>query len=214
MEFQFDTSGMGRLSPGFKNAFSKIYNESHSWAIDEHGAFIQTHLSGRPHLQRWSGDLIRSFVPIWETNPESVRSGFRFLPRMKTPAGEIDNYAGIHETGGDVRPKNGRCLAWPVKGGPAMTTGGIARFAGPRQYPGKLFVHRAETGNRGLFLAESKGQGKNAKLVMVYNLASVVHIPAQLGFAQFAAEAKVRGSERLQTVKTQAIAAMNAGREA
>jgi hypothetical protein len=211
MDFQFDSSGMGKLAPGFRNAFSKLYNESHAWAIDEHGTFVQTHLSGRPGLKRWSGDLTRSFVPIFETAPDSVRSGFRFLPRMKTPEGEIANYAGIHETGGTVRPKSGKCLAWPVQDGPAMTSGGRAKFLGPRQYPGKLFVYRAKTGKHGLFLAESVGKGKNEKLRMVYNLATSVEIPAQLGFAPFVTEAKVRGSDRLQAVKSQAIAEMNAG---
>jgi hypothetical protein len=210
MEIQFNAHGMDRLAPGFRNAFAAIYNEAHAWAIDEHGAFVQTHLSGRPGLQRWTGDLTRSFVPIWETDPNSVRSGFRFLPKMKTPAGEIDNYAGIHETGGDIRPKNGKCLAWPVRGGPAMTSGGRSKFTGPRQYPGKLFVHRAASGNRGLFLAESKGQGKNAKLVMVYNLATSVHIPARLGFRNFALTAARRGERRLIEARDAAVAAMNA----
>lgn len=211
MEMQFDASGMGRLKAGFKNAFSRIYNESHAWAIDEHGEFVQTHLSGRPGLNRWSGDLTRSFVPIWETDPDSIKAGFKFLPRMVTPNGEIDNYAGIHEKGGTVRPKNGRCLAWPVQNGPAMTAGGRAKFLGPRQYPGLLFVYRAKTGGHGLFLAESVGKGRSAKIRMVYNLAPSVDIPARLGFRDFALAAASRGERRLREARDAAIAEMNGG---
>lgn len=211
MDIIFDPSGVNRLAPGVQSVFSAIYKESRAWAIDEHGRFVQTHLSGRPGLKRWSGGLTRSFVPIWEKDPNSVRSGFQFLPKMQTPSGEIDNYAGIHEAGGDIRPKAGKCLAWPVQGGPAMTAGGRARYSGPREYPGKLFVHRVTTGNRGLFLAESKGRGKNATIRMVYNLATVVHIPARLGFRNFALPAGRRGLARLEAAKDAAVAAMNQG---
>lgn len=214
MEFIYDDTGArAKLDPAnVAKAFGAAGAEAHVWAIDEEGRFRQTHLNGRPGLHRWTGNLARSLKPIFDQTPASTRAGFYFLPKMMSPTGEIDNYAGIHETGGTIRPKNGRFLAWPVKGGPAMTAGGRNRFAGPRQYPGKLFFFRAKSGH--CFLAESQNL-KGRKLgpmppKIVYNLATSVDIPARLGFRLFAQPALRRGARRVEESFAASVAAWGA----
>lgn len=205
MEFTYDDTGarakFGPLTVG--KIFNAVRNEAHAWAIEEEGRFRETHLSGRPGLNRWSGGLSRSFLPIWQYGVET-RAGFMFAPTVRTPNGDVENYAWIHEKGGMIYPKNGRMLAWPVKGGPEMTEGGRNRFGdSPRNYPGKLFFWQSPSGAK--FLAESIGKGKGAKLRTVYNLANSVDIPPRLGFRNFALPALRRGARRLDEAKGAAI---------
>lgn len=208
MEFQSDFAGaLRKLSPEtVGRVFRPMKDELHAWAIEEEGDFRSRRLNGRPGLNRWSGNLARSFVPIWEQSPASTRAGMMFLPKIQGPDGEMDNYANIHETGGDIVPKHGRMLAWPVRRGPAQTQGGRNRFSGPRSYPGKLFVHRTADGK--FFLAESVGRGKAAKLRMVYHLASRVTIPPRLGFRLFALPALRRAERRLREAQEKAVASI------
>ena len=210
MEFKYDDTGIrAKLDPAnVAKAFRAASAEAHVWAIDEEGRFRQERLSGRPGLRRWTGGLARSLQPIFDKTPASTRAGFFFSPKMMGPTGEINNYANIHEEGGIVRPKNGKMLAWPVYQGPATTAGGRARFAGPRQYPGKLFFH--ESKGKMYFLAESVGKGKGAKLRMVYHLARSVEIPANLGFRTFAGHALRRGSVRVEQSFAASVAAWGA----
>ena len=205
MEMSFESSGAEKkFSPQVaRQIFVAVSNASHAWAIDEQGAFTQARLQGRPGLRHWTGQLARSLVPIWEEG-QSTRAGFMFLPKMPGPNRQIDNYAQIHEEGGDITPKNGRMLAWPVQGGPAVTTGGMNRFTGPRAYPGKLFFFKAKSGS--MFLAEAMpGKRYEGTIRLVYNLASKVTIPARLGFAAFAREALARSTKRLQDAKDAAV---------
>lgn len=197
MEIHFDVSrAFAKLSPNAARAtFQAVGAEARAWATDEQAAFIEQRLSGRPGLNRWSGRLTRSLVPIREASPDGMRAGFMFLPTMQGEGGAVPNYAGIHEAGGTIRPKNGRMLAWPVAGGPAQTQGGANRYgSSPRNYPGKLFFFQSKTGHK--FLAESFGRGGN-KLRLVYHLANSVEIPARLGFAEFGRGALMRGKDRL-----------------
>lgn len=206
MDVQLQYAGAAlKLSPQTAaKIFGAMKRELKAWGIEEEGGFRSNHLNGRPGLNRWSGNLSRSFVPIWEDGPDSTRAGVMFLPKIQGPDGEMDNYAQIHETGGVIKPKAGRMLAWPVRGGPAQTQGGRLRFGtSARDYPGKLFVHRTADGK--FFLAESVGKGKAAKLRIVYHLAASVNIPARLGFRNFSLPALRRADRRLREAKDAAV---------
>ena len=182
------TEALSRLPWRIAKAFDHAREEMHVWAIGAHGEFVATHLSGNP-IHRWTGQLERSFQPVWSTSPASFRAGVAFAPTMTGPNGTFPNYARILEEGGTITPKNGRLLAWPVKGGPAVTAAGIPRYAGPRQYPGKLFFYRSKGG--GMFLAEKNGDG----LKCVYVLARGVTIKARMGFRAWAEEKQQEGKE-------------------
>ncbi len=210
MEFRIDpTRALARMSPNVvRQVYKAIAKESRSWAQDEEGKFREERLNGRPGLKRWTGQLARSLKPIWETSPGSTRAGFYFLPTMQTENGPIDNYAGLHENGGTVRPKNGRLLAWPVQGGPAITTGGRNRYGNsPRNFPGKLFFFKS--GNNNMFLARTvpgtKRKGYGPGIELVYHLAPSVEIPARLGFRTFAGQALARVMPRLDEAKFEAL---------
>ena len=217
MDLRYDDSGARRkLDPAnIGRLFEALKAELHAWAIEDEGAFRAKRLNGRPGLHRWTGGLARSFVPIWEAATNATRAGFMFLPKITTPAGVVDSYAGIHETGGIIRPKNGKLLAWPVKGGPAMTAGGRNRFGdSPRNYPGKLFFFRSKAGH--MFLAESQNVKGGRKLGpmpprLVYNLATHVEIPARLEFRNFALPSLRRGFRRLQEAQAAFFAGLGGG---
>lgn len=210
MDLKIDASNAERkLSPDTaKRLFAGLREEVTAWATDEQSAFTVQQLNGRPGLQRWSGRLARSLVPIRENSTAGFRGGFMFLPTIETEQGTQDNYAGIHESGGTVSAKGGKMLAWPVQGGPAVTAGGATRYGNsPRNYPGKLFFFRSHGGN--MFLAESFGR-KSGKMRLVYHLAKSVNIPARLGFKRFAGEALERVRMRLVERKTRAISEVTA----
>lgn len=205
MKIAFNSTEADRkLSPNATRAlFAGLRAEVMSWAIDEQAAFIEQRLSGRPGLNRWSGRLARSLVPIRETTAGGYRGGFMFLPTISAEGGQIENYAYKQEEGGPITAKGGKMLAWPVQGGPAVTQGGANRYGNsPRNYPGKLFFFKARTGN--MFLAESFGRGGN-KMRLVYHLAKSVEIPARLGFKAFAAEALERVKMRLAERKVRIL---------
>lgn len=208
MEMSTNFAGaLRKLSPDTaERIFAPMRQELKAWAIEEEGSFRAERLNGRPGLRRWSGNLSRSLVPIWENSSVSTRAGMMFLPKMQGPDGEIDNYAQIHETGGTIKPKNGRFLAWPVYQGPATTAGGRPRFSGPRAYPGKLFFHQSP--GKMYFLAESVGRGKNAKIRMVYHLVKSVEISPKLGFRAWVPPAFKRGESRLRAAQSAAVQAI------
>lgn len=204
-----DDGARRKLSPSaIRAVFSGLASEAVSWAVDEQAAFTLQQLSGRPGVERHSGRLSRSLVPIRERSATNSRAGFMFLPHIETENGRIDNYALKQEEGGIVRPKNGRMLAWPVQGGPAVTQGGANRYGNsPRNYPGKLFFFQSTTGHK--FLAETHGRG-GKKMRLVYHLASSVNIPARLGFRPFARQALERVRMRLLERKVREVRAVSA----
>lgn len=189
------------LPERIQHAFAVARERAHVWAIDAHGEFIETHLSGNP-IRRWTGQLERSFQVQWGESPASFRAGVAFSPTMTGPGGTFRNYAYILEGVDDqtIRPKNGRMLAWPFPGGPAATAGGIPRYAGPRQYPGKIFVHRNSKGH--LYLAEQSGQS----LRYVYILANSVTIRKRMGFRAWAVPKRQQGDEAIKVAFREALA--------
>lgn len=113
-------------------------------------------------LKRRTGRLARSV--------EGHALRFRGVPSLRVGVfrGFALGQAAAHEYGADIRPKNARALAVPVQGGPATTSGGRSKFAGPREYPGKLFFIPFRSGKAvvgGLF--EKRRGGRRGRLVYV-----------------------------------------------
>lgn len=89
-------------------------------------------------------------------------------------------YARIQDQGGTVTPKNAQWLAIPDKS--VKTSAGVARYASPRDYPGRLWFHVIQ-----------EGTGKSASAVLLEKvgdknvgrwwLRKEVEIPAS-GFAR------------------------------
>lgn len=166
-------------------------NAARLWALNARGQFVETHLSGSP-VHRWTGQLARSLKSLWEPEGASFRAGVAFDEKMRGPSGEFRNYANALEYGAVIRPKNAKLLAFPVSGGPAETSGHIARYASPRQFPGKLFFFRAHSGK--MFLATTNG----GSMKLVYHLSESVRIPAIMGFRAWGQRETERGYEAVK----------------
>lgn len=197
------TAALERLPQKLRDAWGSTRAAMHVWAIDIHGDFVSSHLSGSP-VRRLTGQLERSFQPVWSESPASFKAGASFAPTMSGPAGTFTNYAYMLERGGTITPKGGHLLAWPVISGPAVTGAGIPRYAGPRSFPGKLFFHKdAKTGR--MYLAQvipGNRKGAGPGLQYVYHLAPQVTIRARMGFSPWAAQKRDEGRALvLETMK-------------
>jgi len=195
LTLQARTDALKRMPQRVQAAFEATRQEAHAWAIDAHGEFVDSHLHGNP-VRRITGQLERSFQPVWSTSRASFKAGVAFAPTMTDASGMFANYANILEVGGTISPKGGKLLAWPVSGGPAVTAAGIPRYVGPRAYPGKLFFHQGASGK--MFLAEAVPGTKKAAgpgLRYVYHLAPRVTIKARLGFRTWAQAKELAGRD-------------------
>lgn len=158
--------------------------------------FVRARLSGRPGLNRITGDLIRSF--------QVGRS-----PRG-TPLDDIvswlasrSRYAAIHETGGTIRPKRRRALAIPlpaakteagaVKGEAVRIAPASAQFGSTQIQKGErtlyarkdlVFLHSGKRKAQGKapLLVKIVGKGKNARIIPMYVLKTSVTIPPRMHF--------------------------------
>ena len=119
-------------------------------------------LTGRV-LNRRTGSLARS------VRHEVRRTGDRVTGTVGIlQPGPAQRYAGIHITGGVIRPRTARMLAIPLPA--AQTAAGVSRFSSPRQVEG-LFAIRSKAGN--LLLVKRSGQG----ITPFFVLKSQVTIP-------------------------------------
>ena len=204
---QARTNALKRMPQRVQAAFEETRQEAHAWAIDAHGEFVDSHLHGSP-VRRITGQLERSFQPVWSTSRASFKAGVAFAPTMTDASGTFANYANILEAGGTISPKGGKLLAWPVSGGPAVTAAGIPRYAGPRAYPGKLFFHQGASGK--MYLAEAIPGTKKAAgpgLRYVYHLAPRVTIKARLGFRTWAQAKELAGRDLIAQTFRERLAA-------
>jgi len=140
-------------------------NKAVKWFKNKHQI---ARLSGPPGLERRTGDLVKSFVTgISGENIHDIEGWV--ATRSK--------YAGIHETGGVVRPKNPNgFLAIPLDA--AKTPAGVIKneFAGPlRNVPG-LFCEKSPSGKLLLWMDKPGG------VVPMFVLKKQVSIPPRLKF--------------------------------
>ena len=146
-----------------------------------HDVFQRRSLTGRPGLNRRTGDLLRSFK-------RGVSKPNTQIDAMETWLASRSGYAGIHEKGGTVKPKRSKYLAIPLPD--ALTRAGAlkGRYIGnvsgqtrPSLYGVQgLFCYKSKRGN--LLLAETRG--KRGRLVNLFVLKKSVKIPARLRFFQ------------------------------
>lgn len=94
------------------------------------GKVVKETLSGGEGLNRRTGNLARSTVG------RAVRISGVPAMRIGVFRGPSLAYAGIHESGGEIKPKKAKALAIPV--GEAVDPSGVERFGGPRNFPGEL----------------------------------------------------------------------------
>jgi len=145
-------------------------------------------LSGRPGLNRRTGDLVRSFVP-------GVSPPGTGISDLESWLATRSKYAQIHEEGGTVMAAPGKALAIPIsadRGGEALTGAGVLKnkFAGPlRDVPGLEFFKNKRTGQA--FLMERRAVTKKVYghyiktgegLVPMFVLKKSVYIPPRLQF--------------------------------
>ena len=121
-------------------------------------------------LQVRSGQLRRSVqADLVEEGPGAL------LLRLRAGGGTKElAYARVQELGGTIRPRNGRFLAIPWRGGPALTAGGVGRYASPRDVPGLHFV--PTRGGAGGLLIKDQGKGRGARSTIWYVLVRQVQI--------------------------------------
>lgn len=140
-----------------------------AWASNFWATLVRERLSGSPYLNRRTGNLARDWVI-------DVSDGDQMQVEVRTQ-GTANAYAGIHETGGTVRPKNSKYLWIPLK--PNQTASGVARLS-PRQaiqaggfidWRGPIFY-----GTHG---TTSTGGAK--RLVPLFVLKREVRIPPRMG---------------------------------
>ena len=117
--------------------------------------------------------------------------------------GSGSKYAGIHETGGRIRPKRRRALAVPLEGArtkagnlkgryvniapSSATLGGTYIEKGERTlYANRdlIFIHsgKQKAAGKPPILAEIRGKGKSAQIIPKFVLLRSVKIPARLRF--------------------------------
>ena len=129
--------------------------------------FTKESLSGRPGVQRRSGDLAKSF----SATVEDSGKGMRLVVWSRSKYAALQEYGTAGMPGGVLRPKNGKYLAIPM--GPALTGTGVARWKSPKDGPQLEFL-RSKSGKA--FLARMEG----GKLVIYYALVKSVKIEGRL----------------------------------
>lgn len=178
-------------------------------ALRRHGEnFVKTlvkeRLSGRPGLKRRSGDLARSTT-------RSVTGQGISDTELRIAIGRGLEYAGIQETGGEIKPRRRQYLAIPL---PSVQTAAGVQKLKPRDIEGTV-VLRTRLGNllvvksfkniseaRAEFGARTQvidsGQGKNKKRVAVplFLLRKQVFIPPRLGARVLFGSPKVQQDRR------------------
>ena len=95
LALQARTNALKRMPQRVQAAFEETRQEAHAWAIDAHGEFVDSHLHGSP-VRRITGQLERSFQPVWSTSRASFKAGVAFAPTMTDASGTFANYANIY----------------------------------------------------------------------------------------------------------------------
>ena len=169
MSAEFTIDGV----PDFRAIEARIrrnmVNASQTWA----GAFLRSlvkeRLSGRPGLNRRTGNLSRDWVT------DVTESGGQLAVEVKTQ-GVANAYAGIHEDGGTIRPTKSKYLWIPLKGN--LTPSGVARIS-PREAigTGNLFIQW----NKGPIAYMRRRMARGWHLEPLFVLKKSVTIPARMG---------------------------------
>jgi len=176
---------VGRFPKELAKALRNPMKKAVRWFKKKHQI---ARLSGRPGLNRRTGDLVRSFVP-------GVSPPGTGISDLESWLATRSKYAQIHEEGGTVRAAPGKALAIPIsteRGGEALTSAGVlkGKYAGPlRNVPGIELIKNKRTGTA--FLMERRYVTKKvyghyiaagSGLVPLFVLKKSVYIPPRLKF--------------------------------
>lgn len=132
-------------------------------------ALVKERLSGRPGLERRTGNLSRDWVT------DVSESGGQLAIEVKTQ-GIANAYAGIHENGGTIRPTKSKYLWIPLKLN--LTANGVARMS-PREAisTGNLFIQW----NKGPIAYMRRRMARGWRLEPFFVLKKSITIPARMG---------------------------------
>lgn len=176
-----------------KAAFSEMRKAFQIIVRDFDTFFTKHRLSGRTGdqgLNVRSGTLRRAFKhSVTGTNFKSLQGTMGFMDPISA------RIAGLHEEGGEVRPKQSQFLAIPLKG--ALTRSGKSRgSAGEFRAEGGTFIKKGPQGQPIIYQRRESG-----KIRALFVLVKSARIPARLELRRtWASNATVR-SMRLKTMQ-------------
>ena len=174
VSFELDAPDLAAVSAKARTAMNKALK---SWGNDYWNRLVKERLSGRPGLNRRSGNLARDWIV--ETSVESEEMSVTVRTQ-----GAANAYAGIQETGGTIKPIHGNFLWIPLTAN--LTKDGTARITPSQAIAQPHFI----SWNKGpIFFGKSpvkqtkKDFATNFGIVPLFVLKRSVTIPARMGAA-------------------------------
>lgn len=175
IEFELTAPDLSMVAGKARTAMNKALA---SWGRAYWRRLVEERLSGRPGLNRRSGNLSRDWVV--ETSGEADEMSVTVRTQ-----GAANAYAGIQETGGTIKPKNGRYLWIPLAAN--LMSNGTARLTPSQAIQQPHFI----SWNKGpIFFGKSpvkqskKSFAENFGIVPLFVLKTSVTIPPRMGAGQ------------------------------
>lgn len=172
IEFELTAPDLSMVAGKARTAMNKALA---SWGGSYWRRLGKERLSGRPGLNRRSGNLSRDWVV--ETSGEADEMSVTVRTQ-----GAANAYAGIQETGGTIKPKNGRYLWIPLAAN--LMSNGMAHLTPSQAIQQPHFI-RWDRGP--VFFGKSpvkqskKSFAENFGIVPLFVLKTSVTIPARMG---------------------------------
>lgn len=175
------------------------------------GDLVTKRLSGRPGLNRRTGNLSRSFNARTQANTDGIVIDV-------SPQGPGSEYANLHEVGGTVKPVKSKYLWIPIAGN--LTPSGVARITPTEAinrggfFAKGIFFGRAITKRnipqRSQHLGSTGYKGKSiakgADITPLFVLKKSVTVPARLGAGRLWESSMSVLAGRLDTMAGQLLA--------
>ena len=172
IEFELTAPDLSMVAEKARAAMNKALA---SWGRSYWRRLVEERLSGRPGLNRRSGNLSRDWVVETSGDADEMSVTVR-------TQGAANAYAGIQETGGTIKPKNGRYLWIPLAAN--LMSNGTARLTPSQAIQQPHFI----SWNKGpIFFGKSpvkqskKAFAQNFGIVPLFVLKTSVTIPARMG---------------------------------
>ena len=175
IEFELTAPDLSMVAGKARTAMNKALA---SWGRTYWRRLVEERLSGRPGLNRRSGNLSRDWVV--ETSGEAEEMSVTVRTQ-----GAANAYAGIQERGGTIKPVNGRYLWIPLAAN--LMSNGMAHLTPSQAIQQPHFI-RWDRGP--VFFGKSpvkqskKSFAENFGIVPLFVLKTSVTIPARMGAGQ------------------------------
>ena len=175
VEFELTAPDLSMVAGKTRTAMNKALA---SWGRTYWRRLVEERLSGRPGLNRRSGNLSRDWVV--ETSGEADEMSVTVRTQ-----GAANAYAGIQERGGTIKPVRGRYLWIPLAAN--LMNNGMARLTPSQAIQQPHFI-RWDRGP--IFFGKSpvkqskKSFAENFGIVPLFVLKTSVTIPARMGAGQ------------------------------